>query len=125
MDESQQYNSVVQNDLDSTIDDLDDRSRRQAQSDEIAKSNLFRTRIIQGEINSSLLFQITLYFNFYYSLLCFVLQISSVSYKLYIYNYDKFPVVRTILVSLGIFIEQARIYYGYKANIQESVYKIY
>lgn len=123
-----QYNVVPQNDLDSTIDDLEERSlnevqrnRENIERNEKAKTNLFKTRIIESEINSSLIFQITLYFNFYYSFLCFVLQVSSISYKLYILINDRFAIVRIVLVLIWIFVEQVRIYYGYKANIQESV----
>lgn len=45
------------------------------------KTNKYKTRIVESEINSSLFFQKLLYYNTYYSIICFAFQIFSLSYK--------------------------------------------
>lgn len=115
-----------QTDLNSTRDDLEEERRQlEAEQEEMTKTNLFKTRVIETEINSSLFFQIALYFNYFYCYICFVLQVSSVSYKIYVYMTDKFDYVRIVLIILWLFVEHIRLFYGYKSNIQESVSVIF
>lgn len=117
------YLNASQNDLDTTRDDLEEeRIELERRQEELNRTNLFKTRVIESEINSSLVFQISLYYNFFYSFLCFALQISSVSYKLYIYKNDNFAKCRLVLVLIWIIVEMIRLHMGYKANIQELFY---
>lgn len=109
-------------DLNTTETDLEDeRLQLERQQNELNKTNLFKTRVIESEINSSLLFQISLYYNFYYAFLCFVLQLLSVSYKCYVFKKDDYTYIRIIFVICWIVVEIVRIYLGYLGNIQESV----
>ena len=111
------------NDLDSTRDDLEEeRKELERKQAELNRTNLFKTRVIESEINSSLVFQIALYYNWFYCFLCFVLQLSSIAYKLYIYTNDNFSKVRVVLVLLWIIVENIRLNMGYRANIQEIVF---
>ena len=122
--EYQQNNSfaVANNDLDSTRDDLEEeRKELERKQAELNRTNLFKTRVIESEINSSLVFQIALYYNWFYCFLFFVLQLSSIAYKLYIYTNDNFSKVRVVLVLLWIIVENIRLNMGYRANIQEIV----
>ena len=110
------------NDLDSTRDDLEEeRKELERKQAELNRTNLFKTRVIESEVNSSLVFQIALYYNWFYCFLCFVLQLSSIAYKLYIYTNDNFSKVRVVLVLLWIIVENIRLNMGYRANIQEIV----
>ena len=122
--EYQQNNSfaVANNDLDSTRYDLEEeRKELERKQAELNRTNLFKTRVIESEINSSLVFQIALYYNWFYCFLCFVLQRSSIAYKLYIYTNDNFSKVRVVLVLIWIIVENIRLNMGYRANIQEIV----
>ena len=113
---------AANNDLDSTRDDLEEeRKELERKQAELNRTNLFKTRVIESEINSSLAFQIALYYNWFYCFLCFILQISSISYKLYIYTNDNFSKVRIVLVLVWIVVENIRLNMGYRANIQEIV----
>lgn len=46
-----------------------------------SETNIFKTRVIESEINSSLFLQVLLYYNFWYSIVCFAFQLVSVSFK--------------------------------------------
>jgi hypothetical protein len=76
------YEEISQTDPDRTRDEfLEEQEKLKDKKDELSKTNLFKSRIIHTEINSSLIFQTVLYFNFFYSIMCFLIQIFSVSYK--------------------------------------------
>ena len=110
------------NDLDSTRDDFEEeRKELERQQAEQNRTNLFKTRVIESEINSSLVFQIALYYNWFYCFLCFVLQLSSIAYKLYIFTNDNFTIARIVLVLVWFIVENIRLNMGYRANIQEIV----
>ena len=109
------------NDLNSTFDDLEnERKRTQEELENMDNSNLFKSRIIETEINSSLFLQQLLYFNFFYDFLAFTLQLSSHVYRIYIYDV-KAAKTGTIVLGIWFFQEFARIYFGYTGNIRESV----
>ena len=85
----QPYSTIAQNETDRTSDNFEEQNeileRRRA---DLLKTNLYRTRVIETEINSSLIMQIVLYFNFFYSCLCFPIQLFSITYKVdkYFFN---------------------------------------
>ena len=109
-------------DLNTTETDLEDERRElERQQEELNKTNLFKTRVIDSEINSSLVFQVSLYYNFYYTFLCFILQLSSCAYKAYIFKQNSFTVVSLVLVVIWFIASLIRLNIGYSANIQESV----
>ena len=109
-------------DLNTTETDLEDERRElERQQEELNRTNLFKTRVIESEINSSLVFQISLYYNFYYTFLCFVLQLSSCAYKFYVFKKNSFTVVSLVLVIIWFIASIIRLNIGYSANIQESV----
>ena len=109
------------NDLNSTFDDLEnERKRTQEELENMDNSNLFKSRIIETEINSSLFLQQLLYFNFYYVFLAFALQLSSHVYRIYIYDV-KAAKTGTVVLIIWFIQELARIYFGYTGNLRESV----
>ena len=109
------------NDLNSTFDDLEnERKRTQEELENMDNSNLFKSRIIETEINSSLFLQQLLYFNFYYVFLAFALQLSSHIYRIYIYDV-KSAKTGTFVLIIWFIQELARIYFGYTGNLRESV----
>ena len=109
------------NDLNSTFDDLEnERKRTQEELENMDNSNLFKSRIIETEINSSLFLQQLLYFNFYYVFLAFTLQLSSHVYRIYIYDV-KAAKTGTIVLIIWFLQEFARLYFGYTGNLKESV----
>ncbi len=109
------------NDLNSTFDDLEnERKRTQEELENMDNSNLFKSRIIETEINSSLFLQQLLYFNFYYVFLAFTLQLSSHVYRIYIYDV-KAAKTGTVVLIIWFIQELARIYFGYTGNLRESV----
>ena len=62
------YLNASQNDLDTTRDDLEEeRIELERRQEELNRTNFFKTRVIESEINSSLVFQISLYYNFFYN----------------------------------------------------------
>jgi hypothetical protein len=85
------------------------------------KTNLYKSRIIDTEIHSSLIFQTVLYFNFFYSIMSFLLQLFSLSYKLWIFVADIISMTRLIMLFIWIIFEMFRLDLGYKANIRQQV----
>ena len=109
------------NDLNSTFDDLEnERKKTQEELENMDDSNLFKSRIIETEINSSLFLQQLLYFNFFYDFLVFTLQLSSHVYRIYIYDV-KAAKTGTIVLIIWFLQEFARLYFGYTGNLRESV----
>ena len=109
------------NDLNSTFDDLEnERKKTQEELENMDDSNLFKSRIIETEINSSLFLQQLLYFNFFYDFLVFTLQLSSHVYRIYVYDV-KAAKTGTIVLLIWFFQELARIFFGYTGNLRESV----
>lgn len=118
------YEKLDQNDPDRTRDEfLEAQENLEKQKQEKNKTNLFKSRIIDTEINSSLIFQSVLYFNFFYSIMCFFLQIYSASYKLWIFSPNNLSYSKLALLFVSIIFEMIRLDLGYKANIRQQVRK--
>jgi hypothetical protein len=113
----------INNELDETEDDelSLERRRIQEQKENMEGSNLFKARVIETEVNSGLWLQEFLYFNFFYNFLAFSLQLSSYVYKYYIYDVAGVSVPGIIIILIWFVQEQARLYFGYAGNLQESV----
>jgi len=76
------YDSINQSDPDGTRDEyLESQYKLEKKKEKYLKSNLFKSRIINTEINSSLILQIVLYYNFFYSIMCFLIQFFSACFK--------------------------------------------
>ena len=120
---SASYSDLNRSELNSTYDDLEEeRKRLKEEKNLIDESNLFKTRIIEAEINSSLRFQMLLYFNYFYLYLVTAIQIGSSIHRMYIYGYKKIiPKLRLILTIVYFVEENIRIYFGYIGNLGESV----
>jgi hypothetical protein len=70
------YDVVNQSDPDRTRDEfLEEQENLNKKKEGLLKTNLFK------EINASLTFQIVLYFNFYWAIICAMIQIYSISFK--------------------------------------------
>lgn len=81
------YQTVIQTDLDRTRDEFEEEQElTKKKKEEMSKTNIYKSRIIDTEINSSLTFQIFLYYNFFYAIICFNLQFVSVIYKVFFRN---------------------------------------
>ena len=89
--------------------------------DELELSNRFKTRIIDSEINSNLTLQILIYFNFFYFFVCFALEISAISFELYIYEHEPLRWIKFALELVWFVIEPIKVYNGYYGNINEDV----
>ena len=87
--------------------------------EQASKTNKYKTRIIESEINSNLLFAILVNYNMYYSIICFSFQIISISFKLWTFNINSFSIIRIILVIFWGIVEIYRLNLGFKANIEE------
>ena len=120
---SASYSDLNRSELNSTYDDLEEeRKRLKEEKNLIDESNLFKTRIIEAEINSSLRFQMLLYFNYFYLYLVTAIQLGSSIHRMYIYGYKKIiPKLRLILTIVYFIEENIRIYFGYIGNLGESV----
>lgn len=82
---SSQYEPVSQTDSERTRDEfLEEQERINKRQQEYSKTNLFKSRIIHTEINSSLIFQTVLYYHYFYTIICFLIQLFSISFKVMI-----------------------------------------
>ncbi len=116
------YDPVDQSDPDRTRDEfLEEQERLEKRKEEYFKTNLFKSRIIDTEINASLIFQTILYFHFYYTIICFMIQFFSVVFKLWIFVPDNVAWTRLFLVPSFLLFEMIRINKGYSANLKEQV----
>jgi hypothetical protein len=76
------YQQLNQEETERTRDEyLDEQEKLNQQKDHLSKTNLYRFRIIDTEINASLTLQIFMYYNLFYSCLCFLILITSIGYK--------------------------------------------
>jgi hypothetical protein len=110
--------------LNSTYDDLLEEKKRllENKSNPVEESNLFKTRIIESEINSVLRFQMILYFHYFFIYLMFAIQIAtSVQRYNVMFIKGKVPILRIIITVVYFFEENIRIYFGYVGNLGESV----
>ncbi len=118
------YERLDQTDPDRTRDEfLEAQENLDKKKQEKNKTNLYKSRIIDTEINSSLVFHSVLYFNFFYSIMCFILQLFSASYKLWVFTPNNLSYTRLALLFVWIIFEMIRLDLGYKANIRQQVRK--
>jgi hypothetical protein len=78
------YQYINNTDSDRTRDELTEENNENKKRKELLNTNLYKSRIIDTEINSSLILQMLLYYNFFYSIMCFNLQLISTAYKVII-----------------------------------------
>ena len=118
-------NPNINNRLEETYDDLEEEKKKLEEEmeelDELDYSNQFKTRIIDSEINSNLTLQILIYFNFYFYFVCLALELSTICFKIYIYNHDPFRWIKFSLELVWAIIEPIKVYNGYYGNINENV----
>ena len=110
--------------LNSTYDDLLEEKKRllENKSNPVEESNLFKTRIIESEINSVLRFQMILYFHYFYLYLMTAILIATSVFRFKIMRGKKVVPALRIIICFVFFIEEnARIYFGYVGNLGESV----
>lgn len=120
-------NNNINNRLEETYDDLEEERRKikeeMEETDELELSNQYKTRIIDSEINSNLHLQILIYFNFCFYFVCFALELSSICFKIYIYDHDPVLWIIFALEFVWVIIEPIKLYNGYYGNINENVNK--
>ena len=119
-------NQNINNRLEETYDDLEEEKKKlekemEEMEDELELSNKYKTRIIDSEINSNLTLQILIYFNFCYFFICFGLEISAISFQLYIYESEPLRWIKFALEFVWFIIEPIKTYNGYYGNINENV----
>ena len=68
------------------------------QNEEKKKTNLFKSRIIETDIHSSLILQIIIFYQYYFTLMSFFIQFTSVSYKVF-YLIEKRFGFSTLIIS--------------------------
>ena len=117
----------INNRLEETYDDLEQEKKKieeeMEEMDELELSNKYKTRIIDSEINSNLRLQILIYFNACYFLVCFALEISSISFQLYIFLNQPLLWIKFALEIVWLIMEPIKLYNGYYGNINENVNK--
>ena len=96
--------------------------------EDMKKTNIFKSRIIDTDINSSLILQIVVYYQFYYTLMSFFIQFTSVAFKVYLivkkiwvffpYQYN---IIKIVLLTCWLIIDLERCNRGFKGNIEENV----
>lgn len=79
-----------------------------------------KSRVLEVNMNSSLFFQMLLYYHFYYDLLYFGLIFSANVYKMMVFKSQPFVILGVILMILWAPIEFFRLNFGYKGNINEA-----
>ena len=108
--------------LNETFDDLEEEKKKLEEDKErMESSNIFKVRIIDSEINSNLHLQILMYFNFYYLYICFAFEISSISFRLNIFDHSDLFWIKFALLIIWFILEHIKLYNGYYGNINENV----
>jgi hypothetical protein len=74
------YNILPQED---NIESKEEEKIVMKKHEDMKKTNIFKSRIIDTEINSSLILQIVIYYQFYYTLMSFFIQFTSVAFKVF------------------------------------------
>ena len=81
-----------------------------------------KVRILETPISASLSFQMLLYYHFFYNLFFFVVIFTTIIYKLWVLKPNIIDILSLIVGLLVWFpVELARLNYGYKGNINETV----
>lgn len=78
-----------------------------------------KTRVVDSEVSSNLPLQVLIYYNWYYSLLMFVIIIGTNAYK-QITIKTSYSFIHFIFLVLWGLSEWIRLYYGYTGNIREN-----
>jgi len=78
-----------------------------------------KTRVVDSEVSSSLPLQVLIYYNWYYSLLMFVIIIGTNSYK-QITIKSSYSFIHFIFLVVWGASEWIRLYYGFIGNIREN-----
>ena len=81
-----------------------------------------KVRILETPISASLSFQMILYYHFFYNLFYFVVIFTTIIYKLWVLQPNIINILALILgLLVWLPVELARLNYGYKGNINETV----
>lgn len=81
-----------------------------------------KVRILETPISASLSYQMLLYYHFFYNLFYFVVIFTTLIYKLWVLKPNIINILALIVGLLVWFpVELARLNYGYKGNINETV----
>lgn len=64
---------------------------------DVNKTNLYRTRIVETEINSGLFFQQLIHYNYYATIIFFAFQIFSISFKVRKLVYIRFGLLNGLI----------------------------
>ena len=78
-----------------------------------------KTRVVESDVSSSLPLQVFLYYNWYYSLMMFVIIIGTNSYK-QITIKSSYSFIHLLFLVLWGLCEWVRLYYGFIGNIREN-----
>jgi hypothetical protein len=106
-------------------------SQGAAQTDGVKKHEIYdntyyipnsKVRILETPISASLSFQMLLYYHFFYNLLYVVVIFTTIIYKLWVFKPNIIDILALIVGLIVWFpVELARLNYGYKGNINETV----
>lgn len=81
-----------------------------------------KVRILETPISASLSFQMLLYYHFFFNLFYFVVIFTTIIYKLWVLKPNIINILALILgLLVWLPVELARLNYGYKGNINETV----
>ena len=76
---------------------------------------------IINEFKKNIIFRILIYFNFYFYFICLALGLSTICFKIYIYNHDPFGWIKFALEFVWAIIEPIKVYNGYYGSINGNV----
>lgn len=81
-----------------------------------------KVRVLETPMSSSLTFQMLLYYHFFFNLLFVVVIFTTLIYKMWVFQSDILFILALIIGVLIWFpVELARLNFGYKGNINETV----
>lgn len=81
-----------------------------------------KVRILETPMSSSLTFQMLLYYHYFFNILYLVVIFTTIIYKMWIFKFDIIVIIALIIGVLIWFpVEMARLNFGYKGNINETV----
>mmetsp|Transcript_61007 Transcript_61007/g.69821 ORF Transcript_61007/g.69821 Transcript_61007/m.69821 type:complete len:253 (-) Transcript_61007:352-1110(-) len=79
-----------------------------------------QVRIVESEVNSNLPLQILIYFNSYFSVVLYVLELYVTYYKHYSMTMDNYRFIQFPICFIWPLIEVPRLYFGFSGNIREN-----
>jgi hypothetical protein len=81
-----------------------------------------KVRILETPMSSSLTFQMLLYYHFFFNILYLIVIFTTIIYKLWVFKFDILVIIALIIgVIIWFPVEMARLNFGYKGNINETV----